>query len=188
MGLLYSVVLIAFSIAIGFAVIVIGVSGPAFGLASKINDPVMGFFFVIGLLLALLGFLVGFTWFGSRLFFYEVPMSVERETGAAASIGRTWSLGNRSNWRLMLITTLAYLITLPLQAIAQGVILLSMIPQFALAPGGSASGGLTGISVLVNLLVNFFIVVATIVFWQTVKAVVYFDLRNQAEGMGLELR
>ena len=193
MGLLYSVVLIAFSIVFFIVIVLIslalGVSGSIFGPSSGFaNNPVMGFFLVISVLLAFLGFLVGFTWFGSRLFFYEVPMSVERETGAAASIGRTWSLGNRSNWRLMLITTLAYLITLPLQAIAQGVILLSMIPQFALAPGGSASGGLTGISVLVNLLVNFFIVVATIVFWQTVKAVVYFDLRNQAEGMGLELR
>ena len=189
MGLLYLVVLVAFSIAIGLAVIAIVASGSIFGISLDIsNNPVMRFSLVIGMLLALLVFLVGLTWFGSRLFFYEVPMSVERETGAAASIGRTWNLGHRSNWRLMLITTLAYLITLPLQAIAQGVILLSMIPQFALAPGGSASGGLTGISVLVNLLVNFFIVVATIVFWQTVKAVVYFDLRNQAEGMGLELR
>lgn len=189
MGLLYSVVLIAFSIVIVLIAFALGVSGSTFGPSSGLsNNPVMGFFLVIGLSLAVLGFLVGFTWFGSRLFFYEVPMSVERETGAAASIGRTWSLGNRSNWRLMLITTLAYLITLPIQAIAQGIILMSMIPQFALAQGGSPSNGLTGIPVLVNLLVNFFIVVATIVFWQTVKAVVYFDLRNQAEGMGLELR
>lgn len=192
MGLLYSAVVIAviivFSLVFGLVAVALGVSTSSFGSGVS-NNPVLGFFLVIGMLLAIVGFLIGLTWFGSRLFFYEVPMSVERETGAAASIGRTWSLGNRSNWRLMMITTLAYLITLPIQAIAQGVIMVSLlIPQLAVGQGGVASGSLIGISVLVNLLVNFVIVVATIVFWQAVKAVVYFDLRNQAEGMGLELR
>ena len=194
MGLLYLAVLIAVSIAFSIVVVLVtlalGVSGSGpFGSVSRLNNPVLGFFLVIGLLIALVGFLVGLTWFGSRFFFYEVPMSVERETGAAASIGRTWSLGNRSNWRLMIITTLAYLITLPIQAIAQVVIMVCLlIPQLAMGQSGAVSGGLVGISLLVNLLVNFVVVVATIVFWQAVKAVVYFDLRNQAEGMGLELR
>ena len=189
MGLLYSAVVIAVTIAFSMVFVLVavalGVSTSGFGAGP--NNPVLGFFIVIGMLLALLGVLVGLTWLGSRFFFYEVPMSVERETGAAASIGRTWSLGNRSNWRLMMITTLAYLITIPIQAIAQVVILVSLsIPQLAMGP--SAGGGLMGISVLVQFIVNFVVVVATIVFWQAVKAVVYFDLRNQAEGMGLELR
>ena len=192
MGLLYSAVFIAVTIAFSIGVVLIaialGVSTSSFGSGVS-NNPVIGFFLVIGILLAFLGFLVGLTWLGSRFFFYEVPMSVERETGAASSIGRTWSLGNRSNWRLMIITTLAYLITLPIQAIAQVVILVCLlIPQLAMSQNASLSGGLMAISVLVQLLVNFVVVVITIVFWQAVKAVVYFDLRNQAEGMGLELR
>ena len=192
MGLLYWAVIIAVTIAFSIGVVLIaialGVSTSSFGSGVSSN-PVVGFFLVIGILLAFLGFLVGLTWLGSRLFFYEVPMSVERETGAASSIGRTWSLGNRSNWRLMIITTLAYLITLPIQAIAQVVILVCLlIPQLAMSQNASLSGGLMAISVLVQLLVNFVVVVITIVFWQAVKAVVYFDLRNQAEGMGLELR
>ena len=190
MGLLYSAVFIAvtiaFSIVFVLVAVALGVSTSGFGAGP--NNPVLGFFIVIGMLLALLGFLVGLTWLGSRFFFYEVPMSVERETGAAASIGRTWSLGNRSNWRLMMITTLAYLITVPIQAIAQVVIWVCLVIPRAMSQDTSPSAGLIGVSALVSLLVNFLVVVATIVFWQAVKAVVYFDLRNQAEGMGLELR
>ncbi len=162
----------------------LGLSGP-----TSARTPVAYVFLGIGGLIAILLFLVGLTWLGSRFFFYELPMTIERETGAVSSVGRTWSLGSRSNWRLMLITTLTYLITIPIQVIAQVVMMvLLIIPQVISAQNAVLSGGLLVMSSVVNLVVNFGVVLVTMGFWQVVKAVVYFDLRNRSEGLGLVLR
>ena len=172
MGLLYSAVGIVVTIALGL--LVFGISGVGF-LGLSRDGGTLIILSLVAMLFASVGLFIGLLRLGSRLFFYEVPMSVERETGAAASIGRTWSLGRRSTQRLVNITLLAFLTTLPIQAIAQVVT-------------RAFSRELTAMSALVFLTVNFVATVVLIVFWQAVKAVVYFDLRNQAEGMGLELR
>jgi Na+-transporting methylmalonyl-CoA/oxaloacetate decarboxylase gamma subunit len=178
---------IALSLLIGIGVALS--TGAGMTAATRWQNPVVLFFLGIGAVIAILLFLVGLTWLGSRFFFYEVPMTIERETGAVASVGRTWSLGARSNWRLMLITTLAYLITIPIQVIAQVVMMvLLIIPQVIATQNSALSGGLLAMSSVVNLVVNFGVVVVTMGFWQVVKAVVYFDLRNRSEGMGLVLR
>ena len=84
----------------------------------------------------------------------------------------------------MTITTVGFLITLPINAIGQ---MITLIP-FALDRSGGASAGLaTTLSSLLNLLVTLGITLLTLGFWQSVKAVLYFDLLNSKEGLGLDL-
>jgi uncharacterized RDD family membrane protein YckC len=180
----FVVALLVFSIVIGIATAVLL---PSLRLTSAnlLTTPIL----FIGVGLFYLGLLAGLTWLGSRFFFFEVPMSVEPEVGGPASIGRTWSLGVRSNWRLMMMTTVAFLVTFPVQVLAQIVMMLILvIPQAIVGRNPSALGGVGVLSTLVNLAVNFGLILVTMVFWQTVKAVVYFDARNRSEGMGLVLR
>ncbi len=191
MGILFSVALVVISIIMFLVIGLFAVVFTAAGLSamSRSSNPVAIFFVIIGMLGLFLLFLAGLSWFGSRFFFYEVPMTLERETGAVASVGRTWNLGARSNVRLMVVTTLAYLVTIPVQVIAQVMMfILLIIPQIIVDRNTGLSGGLLAMSTVANLVVNFAVIVVTLGFWQVVKAVVYFDLRNRSEGMGLVLR
>jgi hypothetical protein len=43
--------------------------------------------------------------------------------------------------------------------------------------------GLLGVGIVIMLFLN----IAVIPFWQTVKTVIYYDLRSRREGLGLEL-
>ncbi len=179
----FVVALLVFSIGIGIA-IALFLPTPRLTPANLLMTPIL----VIAIALFYLGLLAGLTWLGSRFFFFEVPMSVEPEVGGPASIGRTWRLGVRSNWRLMMMTTVAFLVTFPIQVLAQIVMMLILvIPQAIVGRNPSALGGVGLLSTLVNLAVNFGLILVTMVFWQTVKAVVYFDARNRSEGMGLVL-
>jgi hypothetical protein len=191
-GVLFSVAMMVLFIGLALVIGIFAVVFTGAGLVAmseRSPNPIALFFIVIGMLIMFLLFLGGLSWFGSRFFFYEVPMTLERETGAVASVGRTWNLGARSNLRLMVVTTLAYLVTIPVQVIAQVVMLiLLIIPQIIVSQNASFSGGLLAMSTVANLVVNFAVIVVTLGFWQVVKAVVYFDLRNRSEGMGLVLR
>ncbi len=167
---------------LGFLVGTIGGTG----LLSP-TSPMMGFFGVITIILVLLlmlGYFTGLVWILSRFFFSDVPLSVETKLGSIGTIGRSWALSEKSGFRLMTITTVGFLITLPINAIGQ---IITLIP-FALDRSGGASAGLaTGLSSLLNLLVTLGITLLTLGFWQSVKAVLYFDLLHSKEGLGLDL-
>ena len=84
----------------------------------------------------------------------------------------------------MTITTVGFLITLPISAIGQ---IITAIP-FALDRSGGASIALaTTLSSLLNVIVSLGIALLTTGFWQSVKAVLYFDLLNSKEGLSLDL-
>ena len=167
---------------LGFLVGTIGGTG----LLSP-TSPMMGFFGVITIILVLLlilGYFTGLVWILSRFFFSDVPLSVETKLGSMGTIGRSWALSEKSGFRLMTITTVSFLITLPINAIGQ---IITVIP-FALDRSDGASAGLaTGLSSLLNLLVTLGITLLTLGFWQSVKAVLYFDLLHSKEGLGLDL-
>jgi uncharacterized RDD family membrane protein YckC len=192
MGLIFMVSVIVGAVTFS---IIIGIVGaifmPSLRLMSPTNiltNPVLIMVLAIGYLIVILGLLAAFTWLGSRFFFFEVPMSVEPEIGGPASIGRTWRLGARSNWRFMMTTTVGFLVTFPIQVLTQIVLLMILvIPQAIVGRNPSSLAGVGLLSTLVNLAVNFGFIVVTMVFWQTVKAVVYFDARNRSEGLGLVL-
>lgn len=182
LAFIFSLAFFLVLLTLGFLVGTIGGTG----LLSP-TSPMTGFvgvIIIILVLLLILGYFTGLVWILSRFFFSDVPLSVETKLGSIGTIGRSWALSEKSGFRLMTITTVGFLITLPINAIGQ---IITVIP-FALDRSGGASAGLaTGLSSLLNLLVTLGITLLTLGFWQSVKAVLYFDLLHSKEGLGLDL-
>ena len=178
-----------FTLAFFLLALILGFIFGAIGGTGALNStsPMMGFFVVIIVIVTLLmflGYLTALVWILSRFFFADVPLSVESKLGSIGTIGRSWALTEKSGLRVMTITTVGFLITLPISAIGQ---IITAIP-FALDRSGGASIGLaTTLSSLLNVLVTLGIALLTTGFWQSVKAVLYFDLLNSKEGLGLDL-
>ncbi len=182
LAFIFSLAFFLVLLTLGFLVGTIGGTG----LLSP-TSPMTGFvgvIIIILVLLLILGYFTGLVWILSRFFFSDVPLSVETKLGSIGTIGRSWALSEKSGFRLMTITTVGFLITLPINAIGQ---IITVIP-FALDRSGGASAGLaTGLSSLLNLVVTLGITLLTLGFWQSVKAVLYFDLLHSKEGLGLDL-
>jgi hypothetical protein len=49
-------------------------------------------------------------------------------------------------------------------------------------------GGIAFLAILAAILIFVFLNILAIPFWQSLKAVIYYDLRSHKEGIGLELR
>jgi hypothetical protein len=184
---------VAFALGFGFflllvvtlGLIVVTIGGPG---ALNPTSPIMGFFAVVVIIISLLLILGYFTALVSVLspyFFSDVPLSVETKLGSIGTIRRSRALSKKSRFRIMTIMTVGVLVTLPINAIGQFV---ALIP-FALDRSGGASAGLaTALSSMLNLVVTLGITLLTMGFWQSVKAVLYFDLLNSKEGLGLDLK
>ncbi|MEM7725283.1 MAG: DUF975 domain-containing protein [Cyanobacteria bacterium P01_A01_bin.45] len=149
---------------------------------------------LINLLLIFLGYAV-YLWFFARIFFPELPLSIEDEIDASESISRSWELTKRNVFRLQLIIVVSLLITLPLYLVAVVPFFVS-IGYFSSVAIASATAitssditsiftGLAfmGLALLLFLLVNFLMAP----FWQALKAVIYYDLRSREEGLDLQL-
>jgi hypothetical protein len=194
-SLLYAVIFIAASIGLGivfslafslFALIVTGLFRGAIG-----SDPtvlgLVGIVAAIVMLLLILGYMTALVWVMARFFFSEVPLSVESKIGGIGAIGRSWELSKRSGLRLMTITTVGFLVTLPITVLGQLITALPLLlVPFSETP--EAATGFAGLlSSLLNLISVLVITLLTMGFWQSVKAVVYFDLLNSREGQALTL-
>jgi hypothetical protein len=104
---------------------------------------------------------------------------------ATSTIGRSWELTKGHAWRIFLILFVASLITLPMQIFLQ---IISFIVQGILEFTPDNNPLLN--SLLLLLFFAMFIGGSALVlpFWQSLKAVIYYDLRTRREGLGLKLR
>ncbi|MBD2460470.1 hypothetical protein H6G89_05375 [Oscillatoria sp. FACHB-1407] len=159
---------------------VVGISALAltFILVNLIGDIAAS---VIVGIFVLLGIAVGLTWFFSRWFISEVVLAAEDGIDIGRSVSRSWELTEGSVWRIQGVILIAFLITLPLLALT------NYIPSIALTqiePASPTYFVVYGIS-LITSFIGWIIVFP---FWQSVKSVLYYDLRNRREGFGLKLR
>jgi hypothetical protein len=136
-----------------------------------------------------------YLWFFSRYFFTELPLALESNIqGPIQAIGRTWQLTKGFGWRILLIVTVAFMITIP-------VFLIAGIPMFiafvsAASSLANYSYDLPPTNAVVTIVLGFlfsivlFIIlnIAALPFWQAVKGVIYYDIRSRREGLGLDLR
>jgi membrane-anchored glycerophosphoryl diester phosphodiesterase (GDPDase) len=128
-------------------------------------------------------------WLNARLSAAEVPLAIEPETTALQSIGRIWELTKGNVWRIVLILFITACITLPIQLIAQFLSNAAELIVRTVVPQSSASDvALQVLTLLLVYLMSFALGIALLPLWQTIKATIYFDLRNRREGLGLELR
>ncbi len=187
LGLAFLVGLISGGVVIAFyfAVIILVIIGVAIvAVAGENNIAVMVILAILGIL-ALLLFIVAMTWFYSRLMISELPFAIESVSNAASSIGRSWELTKGYVLRIQGIVIVASLMTLPLQIIAQALAIMFQIFLARFFPEESAT------FLAISFLGGYFIGIASslvvVPFWQAIKAVVYYDVRNRKEGLGLEL-
>lgn len=126
-------------------------------------------------------FILSFTRYLSRWFLAEIPLAVEDNINGGESINRSWDLTKNSVWRIQGIVIVTFVVTLPIA------ILFSYLPRLLLLrfEPGSMAHTITYLIVLIMSLIGGIFLMP---FWQTIKAVLYYDLRTRREGLGLRLR
>ena len=181
-GILVSLILFGASIG---AAIVFGILAGVFG---AILGQSTGAVIVLVLLgaIALIALIVGYLWLVCRLLIVEVPLAIEDNVDATSAIGRSWKLTAGFVSRIVLIFTVAFLISLPISIAIQLVSLVVQVVLAALFTRGSALFFLLYYVLILGL--SFASGSLLIPFWQAVKAVIYYDLLNRKEGLGLQVR
>ncbi|MBW4610215.1 MAG: DUF975 domain-containing protein [Hassallia sp. WJT32-NPBG1] len=130
-------------------------------------------------------FFVAFLWVQARFFVVEVPLAIEDNIDGISTIGRSWELTKGHAWRIVAILLVGYLITIPIQI---PFTIISTVVQAALASLAQENSGYAVLSQLLSLIIGLISAALVVPFWQSIKAVVYYDLRSRREGMGLKLR
>ena len=130
-------------------------------------------------------FLIVVLWVQARFFVVEVPLAIEDNIDGTSTIGRSWELTKGYAWRIVAILFVGYLITIPIQI---PFTILSTIIQAVLASLAQENSGYAFLSQLLSLIIGLISAALVVPFWQSIKAVVYYDLRSRREGMGLKLR
>ncbi len=142
-------------------------------------------------------------WLTIRLFVPEVILAIEPDVKNVSSIPRSWNLTQGNTLRIGAVLLIAFLITCPLYvltlipAVLLALVLLPPSLWSAIAATSSAAApppalimqmfvGL-GIVFLVYILLAQLVHILVLPFWQTIKAVIYYDLRSRREGLGLSL-
>ncbi|AFZ26068.1 hypothetical protein Cylst_3956 [Cylindrospermum stagnale PCC 7417] len=125
--------------------------------------------------------LLGLTWFYSRWVIAEVPLAVEENINSSDSVTRSWELTKSSAFRIQGVVIVAGIVTLPI------VFLFNYVPSLfllTLEQGSTIYWIVYSISLITSLIGGIFVMP----FWQSIKAVIYYDLRSRREGLGLQLR
>lgn len=163
---------IAASLVVGLIVGVLSVALGRTGAAAL--GALLGVVIVIGLLL-------GITWLYARWVIAEVPLAVEENINSAESVKRSWELTKASAFRIQGVVIVAGIVTLPIVFLFNYLPSLFLLP---LEPGSAIYWIVYIISLLLSLAGGMFVMP----FWQSMKAVLYYDLRSRREGLGLQLR
>ena len=149
---------------------------------SIIISIITGLIMVIGVILIVIGYI----WLVARLFMVELPLGIEENVKATEAIGRSWELTKGSVWRIQSIVFVAFLISLPISIVVQIAI---GILQGVLGSIYPTDSGIYGLLYAISL---FAVTIGSnallVPFWQSIKAVIYYDLRTRREGFGMEIR
>lgn len=172
---------------VGFVFVLVGVlAAVVVGGIGQQASPAAGL--LVGLIVFILGLaaFVAVLWLLTRFYLVDMPLAIEDNVDATSTIGRSWELTQGYVWRILLISFVAFLITIPIQILVQ---ILSTIIQLIFMPLMQQGSGSAAVLVVLLILALSFASGAIIIpFWQSIKAVIYYDLRSRREGLGLKLR
>ncbi|MFH7028505.1 MAG: RDD family protein [Heteroscytonema crispum UTEX LB 1556] len=153
------------------------------------NSVVLSFSTFLGLIIIFSMFVVGTNWIYSRLFLSELTLAIDNSfVNSIKSIRKSCKLtkGLPTASRIQGIFIIAAIITLPIWILAD---IISSIQQWflngVLPSNSTLDDRVTGTLDLAILLLTFAFIIP---FLQTLKAVLYYDLRSRREGFGLQLR
>jgi len=164
--------------------IVIGILVTAAGLNTNVGqdfDTVTIITSILLTLITIISFFFFLTWLISRMLMVETPLAIEENINATDAISRSWKLTKGSIFRLQLIIFVAGLITFP-------ILILNYLIQKFLGEISSSSPELFSSPIFIlTAIIGIGIGTLLIPFWQSIKAVIYYDLRVRREGLGLNL-
>jgi hypothetical protein len=189
--LLALLLLFLIGIGIGLGVIIfsalLGVlSAVLLGGVGQQGNPVIYFVFIlIAFALGIVLFL-SVLWLLTRLYLVDLPLAVEEGVEATSAISRSWELTQGHVWRILLISFVGFLITLPIQIVVQIITSILQAVFLPLIQDGNTIFAL--LYFVLVLLLSFSGGALLVPFWQSIKAVIYYDLRSRREGLGLKLR
>jgi len=184
-GLISGGAMLAFYVVLAVAIVLLVLIVIGTGLQETNSNLAIGLGVI--LVLVLIGlFIIVLTWIYARLMLSELPLVAGESANAIDSIGQSWQLTKGHVWRVQLVVLVAFLITLPLQIISQfgGLILQAFLARFL----SEESAEYLILSFAGALLIGVLSALLIVPFWQCLKAVVYYDLRNRSEGLGLNLK
>lgn len=179
------VALIASGVLVG-AILIFSLLGMILGAILGQNITAVVVIFLLGII-AFIALIIGYIRLVFRLFIVEMPLAIETNVTATSTISRSLELTKGFASRLQGIVVVASLVTIPVSIVVQ--IVITIIESVLTALFSSDFP-------MFWLLFYFFITLPLslvsgaflIPFWQTIKAVVYYDLRSRKEGLGLEIR
>lgn len=166
-------------------VIIFGILGLFWGLIFL--DENSAAFLLLGLItLVGLVVLLACLWIIIRLYLVGAVLAIEENVDGVSAISRSWQLTQGYGWRLLLIYFVGFLITIPAQIMLQ---VMTSFLQLVFSPLILDGSALYALLYFVFLLAIIFSISAVILpFYETLTAVIYYDLRSHREGLGLKLR
>ena len=136
---------------------------------------------LIGGITTVLSLLFLLIWLISRYLIIDVPIAIEADHNASSAIKRTVDLSTGNIRHIYGIVMVAGLISVPLWSIA---LILQVIPS---ALSNTEIGALAPLATIVSLVVSSATSAFITPLWQSIKAVIYYNLLVRREGYGLEL-
>lgn len=190
-GLIFTVILVVLYIvaAICIAAILAAMGGLEFLMnptsAAAVNPTliVLSILILLGVVLIVI---LAFVWFGVRFAIADLPLAVEPQISATDAINRSWELTRNNVWRIFLVLTVTTIIAFPLQAIAQ--VLGTTMQEVLTAVLPNESAPLLIFSAILGTIISLLISIVLLPLWQSMKAVIYYDLRSRREGIDIALR
>ncbi len=177
------VALVAYIIAIVAVLIITAIV--IYGLKLTVESPfaiIIISLAVIGAILLLIAILIRYY---AYWFVAELPLAVEQTRSANASIARSKQLISTAVGRVVLIVTIGFLMLIPINTLGNAPSLIGQVMISASTDVATQTiGGFLMLGgVILNLLSELFIMP----FWQIIKSIVYYDLRNRREGGDLTI-
>ncbi len=172
---------------IGYLLFAIGIGacvGIIIGLQLT-NNPVAMVILGIAIVGLFCLFLFTLVRYYSYWFIAELPLAVEASTSAGFSLRRSKDLSRNMVRRVMAIIAIALLITLPISVIGNAPSTIGQLmanPTLSPDVATQSQGNVLTIGGFFLGMASELIVVP---FWQAIKAVIYYDLRNRREGSDL---
>lgn len=163
----------------GLAAVILSV---VIGLIGRVLPDVLGA--IVGLILGLaifLSLMFMLVWLASRYLMFDMPIAIEPDHDASSSLKRITDLSTGNIRHIYGIVMVAGLITIPLWSVA---VMLQLIPSYL---GTLEIGILAPLATLISFVVSAATSAVITPFWQSIKAVIYYNLLVRREGLGLEL-
>ncbi|MEH2036554.1 DUF975 domain-containing protein [Nostoc sp.] len=150
------------------------------------GNPVTYILIVILTIVLSIAAIVAVLWLLTRFYLVDVPLAIEDNVDGISTISRSWELTQGHVWRILFISFVGFLITIPAQIFLQ--IMSAVIQGIFLPLINENSTIFTPIFIVFILGLSFSTGAIILPFWQAIKAVIYYDMRSRREGLGLKLR